>query len=325
MRTPVPLIRQLTPFIILFFICFNSQSQSVSFFNGKFELGIGMGPSFFLGDLGGTRGKGKTFVKDVNFPLTKLLKGIYAGYFPAEWIGFRLAANIGSLEADDAIIRTNGKDEYERKKRNLKFKSTLSEAYFAMEIYPTVFLEQYDGLQYKFRPYGLIGVGIFHFNPKGEYIEPNGNTKWVELKPLRLEGQGLPQFPTRKEYKLTQLNIPMGFGVKYFLKENMYIGIEVLHRKTFTDYIDDVSVKYIDPSLFSTFLTPQDATYARQLMYRENLINPTVSRRYINYQRGDPTENDAYFSGLVRLGWRLNGDNTPNGRAKRQLKCPVYF
>ena len=147
MRTPVPLIRQLTPFIILFFICFNSQSQSVSFFNGKFELGIGMGPSFFLGDLGGTRGKGKTFVKDVNFPLTKLLKGIYAGYFPAEWIGFRLAANIGSLEADDAIIRTNGKDEYERKKRNLKFKSTLSEAYFAMEIYPTVFLEQYDGLQ----------------------------------------------------------------------------------------------------------------------------------------------------------------------------------
>ena len=135
----------------------------------------------------------------------------------------------------------------------------------------------------------------------------------------------MSQYPTRQEYKLTQMNIPMGFGMKYYMKENMYIGIEILHRKTFTDYIDDVSTKYIDPALFSAYLSPTQATMARQLMYRENLINPTVNRRYINYQRGDPTENDAYFSGLVRAGWRLNGDNTPNGRAKKQLKCPVYF
>jgi len=306
-------------------ICFSSKSQSVGFLNGKYELGLNLGPSFFLGDLGGTRGKGKPFVKDVNFPFTKLMKGLYLNYYPAEWIGFRLAANIGTLEADDATIKTNGKDEYERKKRNLKFKSSLSEAYFAMELYPTVFLEQYDGLQFKFRPYGIVGIGMFHFNPKGQYIASNGDTKWVELQPLKLEGQGMSQYPTRQEYKLTQMNIPMGFGVKYYLKESMYIGLEILHRKTFTDYIDDVSTKYIDPALFSSYLTPTQATYARQLMYRENLINPTVSRRYINQQRGDPTENDAYFSGLIRAGWRLNGDNTPNGRAKRQLRCPVYF
>ena len=278
MRSHVPKIRQIAPLIIFFFICSSSQSQSVTFFNGKYELGIGLGPSFFLGDLGGTRGKGKTFVKDVNFPFTKLLKGIYMGYFPAEWIGFRLAANIGGLEADDAIIKTNGKDEYERKKRNLKFKSTLAEAYFAMEIYPTVFLEQFDGLQYKFRPYGLIGVGVFHFNPKGQYIEPNGNKKWVELKPLRLEGQGMAEYPDRKEYSLTQLELVMGGGVKYYLKENMYVGFEILHRKTFTDYIDDVSKQYVNPALFSTYLTPEQTVQARQLMYRENIYNPSVSR-----------------------------------------------
>jgi hypothetical protein len=325
MRTQVPLIRHILPLFIFITVCFSSNAQSVSLFNGKYELGFNLGPSFFLGDLGGTRGKGKPFVKDVNFPFTKFLKGIYAGYYPAEWIGFRLAANIGSLEADDAAIKTTGKDEMERRKRNLKFKSSLAEAYLAMEIYPTVFLEQYDGLQYKFRPYGMIGIGMFRFNPKGEYIAPNGDTKWVELQPLSLEGQGMSQYPTREKYKLTQLNIPMGFGMKYFLKENMYIGLEILHRKTFTDYIDDVSTKYIDPALFSSYLSAEQATYARQLMYRENFFNPNVNRRYINYQRGDPTENDAYFSGLIRLGWRMNGDNTPNGRAKRQLKCPVYF
>lgn len=325
MRTQVPLLRHILPLFIFITVCFSSNAQSISFADGKIELGFSLGPSFFLGDLGGTRGKGKPFVKDVNFPFTKLLKGIYVGYYPAEWLGFRLAANIGSLEADDAAIKTNGKDELERRKRNLKFESSLTEAYFAMEIYPTVFLEQYDGLQYKFRPYGLIGVGMFHFNPKGEYIAPNGDTKWVELQPLSLEGQGMSQYPTREKYKLTQLNIPMGFGVKYFFKENMYVGLEILHRKTFTDYIDDVSTKYIDPALFSSYLTPEQATYARQLMYRENFYNPTVNRRYINQQRGDPTENDAYFSGLIRLGWRMNGDNTPNGNARRQLKCPVYF
>jgi len=30
-----------------------SNSQSISFSDGKYELGLGLGPSFFLGDLGG--------------------------------------------------------------------------------------------------------------------------------------------------------------------------------------------------------------------------------------------------------------------------------
>jgi hypothetical protein len=60
-------------------------------------------------------------------------------------------------------------------------------------------------------------------------------------------------------------------------------------------------------------------------MYRENIYNPAVSRPFINTQRGDPKENDAYFSSILRLGWRMNGSNSPNGRAKQQLKCPVFY
>ena len=325
MRTPVSLKRHLLHVLFLLITCFSSKSQSVGFLDGKIELGLNLGPSFFLGDLGGTRGKGKAFVKDVNFPFTKLLKGLYVNIYPAEWLGFRLAANIGQLEAADSIIKTDGKDEWYRKKRNLYFKSSLTEAYFAMEIYPTVFFEQYDGLQYKFRPYGLIGIGLYHFNPQAEYIETNGSRRWVDLKPLRLEGQGMSQYPDRKEYDLTQMNIPMGFGVKYYVKENMYIGLEILHRKTFTDYIDDVSTKYVNPNVFSQYLSPQDAVVAQQLFYRENLLPNGRPNSFINEQRGDPTENDAYFSGLLRFGWRINGTNTPNARAKKQLRCPVYF
>jgi hypothetical protein len=147
----------------------------------------------------------------------------------------------------------------------------------------------------------------------------------VELKPLRLEGQGFAEHPDRKEYSLNQTALLMGGGFKYYLKESMYIGFEILHRKTFTDYLDDVSTKYIDPNLFDNYLPADQAVIARQMMYRENFYNPSVNRPYIGGQRGDPTENDAFFSGILRFGWRLNGANSPNGLARRQLKCPVFY
>ncbi|HVT84508.1 MAG TPA: DUF6089 family protein [Chitinophagaceae bacterium] len=324
MRTCVLTVRSFVLILSSVFISFQSFSQSIGAADGKVEIGLGVGPSFFLGDLGGTRGEGRTFVKDINFPLTKLMKGFYFNVYPTEWLGFRVAANLGELEAFDSIITNHGGEELERKKRNLDFRSKLSEAYVAAEFYPTVFLENYDGLLHKIRPYGVFGIGMFHFNPQGIYIAPNGTRSWVDLKPLRLEGQGMAEYPDRKPYSLTQMEIPMGFGVKYYIKENMYIGLEILHRKTFTDYIDDVSKTYIDPSLFDQYLTPSQAVIARQLEYRENLVNPSVNRPYINEQRGDPKQNDAYFSGILRFGWRLGG-GLQNSKIKKQLKCPHFF
>jgi hypothetical protein len=253
------------------------------------------------------------------------MKGIYINFYPAEWLGVRLAANMGEIEGFDSLVKTTGKDEMERRKRNLGFRSKIAEAYVALEFYPTVMFEQYDGLQYKLRPYGLIGFGMFHFNPKGEYIEPNGNRRWVELKPLHLEGQGFPEYPKRKEYSLNQKAIMMGAGFKYYIRENMFVGFEILHRKCFTDYLDDVSTKYIDPHYFDVHLSPEQAQIARQMAYRERFFNPAVNRPYISYQRGDPKENDAFFSGMIRFGWRLNGANSPNSMARRQLKCPVFY
>ena len=303
-----------------------SNSQSISFSDGKYEIGLGLGPSFFLGDLGGARGIGKPFIRDLDIPLTKFSKGLYVNIYPAEWLGFRLAFNQSWLEGSDDEVDLAGGREFSRWRRNQYFQSKISEAYFGIEFYPTVFLEDYDGLKGKFRPYGITGVGLFHFNPKGYYYpDPNNLSvkKLVELKPLRLEGQGMTQYPDRKEYKLTQLEIPMGAGFKYFIKENVYIGIEVLHRKTFTDYIDDVSTKYIDPIYFSQYLAPADVPVAYQLHNREPFRN--ITRQYIGRQRGDSKEMDSYFTTILRFGWRLNGNNSPNRKALRQLRCPLYF
>jgi len=246
--------------------------------------------------------------------------GIYVNYFPAEWIGVRAAFHLGNIEGNDSVIHDRGGKEHDRKQRNLSFKSNIYEAYIALEIYPTVFLESYDGLKGKLRPYGIIGIGAFHFNPKAKYYGPNG-MQWVELRPLRLEGQGMDEYPDRKQYSLTQLEVPMGVGIKYYVKENLYVGLEILHRQTFTDYLDNTSTTYIDPALFDKYLTPVKAAQAKQLMYREHYYDPTINRPIINQQRGDPKDKDAYFSTFIKLGWRFGNWNP----ALRQLRCPVYY
>lgn len=319
MKTIVPYLRTCVFVFLLTTTCSQAFSQSITTGNGKVEVGIGLGPGFFLGDLGGTYGEGKTFVKDVNIPLTKLSKGAFINFYPAEWLGFRLALNHTKFEAYDSVITDKGGAEIHRKNRNLSFQSNVTEFYGALELYPTVFLEQYDGLLGKIRPYGVVGAGVFHFNPKAHYIHPNGYRELVELKPLHLEGQGMAEYPEKKEYKLTQLEIPMGFGAKYYVKENMYIGFEVLHRKTFTDYIDDVSTSYIDPILFNNYLSGSDVQKAYQLHYRGNQIN-SQTRADVGEQRGDPTENDAFFSTVMRFGWRLN-----NQRTARNMRCPKFY
>jgi hypothetical protein len=282
------------------------------------EIGLGIGPVFFLGDLGGAQGIGRTFIKDIDYPLTKLNTGLFVGVAPTEWLGFRVAFNTCVLQGDDKQAPNKGGDEVFRLERNLNFQTRIWEAYGAVEFYPSVFLEQYEDLKGKFRPYGIIGLGVYHFNPKTK--DNNGNT--VELQPLHTEGQGFPEYPDRKEYKLTQAELPMGFGFKYYLKENMFIGLEVLHRKLFTDYVDDVSTDYIDPVYFDQHLSPANAALARQLNYRGTYSWATTRpAAIVGEQRGDPRENDAYFSTILRLGWRLR----EMSGAERQMRCPLYY
>ena len=181
----------------------------------------------------------------------------------------------------------------------------------------------YNDYEPRLKPYGFVGLGVFHFDPMGSLTSANGLQTWYRLQPLRTEGQGMTEYPNRKIYNLTQLNIPMGGGLKYEVSDRINVGFELLYRKTFTDYIDDVSTKYIDPIYFSQYLAPADVPVAYQLHNREpfrNITRPTIGR-----QRGDSKEMDSYFSTIIRFGWRLNGSNSPNRKALRQLRCPLYF
>ncbi|MET0636448.1 MAG: hypothetical protein ABWZ25_10505 [Chitinophagaceae bacterium] len=299
-----------------------SFSQSLSGGSGRFEFGLGIGPMFFLGDLGGSAGVGRGFVKDVDFPLTKISKMIYASYYPSDFLGFRLALNHGVLEGDDAMTPDKGGPEVDRLLRNLSFRTSVFEGYLAAEIYPTVFIERYDGTKGKLRPYGVIGIGLMKYNPKTKDVDG----KYVALQPLHLEGQGMAEYPDSKPYKLLQKEIPMGVGFKYYIRENMFIGMELLHRMLFTDYIDDVSNdSYIDASLFASYLPAPQAAQAQRLYYRGNYSIPGQAANTAGLERGDPEDNDAFFSTIIRFGFKLPDQNDPGNRARRQMRCPVYY
>lgn len=282
------------------------------------EAGITIAPSNFLGDLGGNFGKGTTFLKDNNISQTRFIAGVFTSVYPTEWFGARLALNYGRLSGDDAVIKGKGGLEEARRTRNLNFKSSLLEAFVVAEVYPTVFFEADPTDQYhKLRPYAVAGVGAFRFNPKGQ--DP-ATGQWVDLAPLRTEGQGFAEYPDRKPYKLTQLNVPLGVGIKYFVSDNVNLSFEIIHRKTFTDYMDDVSTTYIDENLFYNYLPTAQAQVADRI-YNKSAARGGSSTGYgPGAKRGTPTNNDAYYSCGFKLAIRLgSGDRSWSN----STRCPV--
>ena len=327
--------RWLTCFILMTLSCLlfsevsNSQSLIIGNEKSRVEIGLNIGPSFFLGDLGGHRGKGTGFLKDLNLPVTQVMVGGFITYYPNEWLGIRAAAEIGKLMGEDKLITTKGEDELYRKQRNLDFRTNLTEAYVAAEIFPLMLLHKgNEDYRPKLRPYGVLGIGAFHFNPQGSLTDANGNKTWYYLRPLHTEGEGFPEYPDRKEYALTQINIPMGIGLKYYISNRVNLSFEILYRHTFTDYIDDVSTTYIDPNLFDKYLSPQNAAIARQVSDKVYaIVNPGLSRNSPGAQRGNPNQNDAYFTTFLKFAIRLGPiyQNRYDQGVASRMRCPSRF
>jgi hypothetical protein len=297
----------------------------------KVEAGLNFGPTFFLGDLGGNMGKGTRFIKDLNLELTKMMKGVFVAVYPSDWLGLRVAAQYTYVAGRDNIINTKGEDELWRKQRNLDFRSHVWEAYGAVEIYPTMLFKSYSDYDPTYRPYGFIGIGVFHFDPEGSITNQYGGKSWHKLHPLHTEGQGFPGYD-KPNYSLTQINIPMGMGVRIKLSERVNISPELLYRKCFTDYIDDVSTTYADANDFDRYLSPEQAIIARQIHDKTvGIVTPGVNRYEPGTQRGNSHNMDAYFSCVLKLGIRFgavddyDGSSREKGRYRKQMRCPHFF
>lgn len=294
------------PVAILTVYCFVSSfclSQDY-FYNNRyydndflFEMNVSAGAINCLTDLGGRAGEGKGFVKDLNIPYTKFCGGITTGFVYRYVLGARLECNAGTIEASDNILKNDksagGSNRY---KRNLHFKSRIYELLLLGEIYPLAIFVTGREKPSRFMPYITGGFGLFYFNPQA-----NINGSAVYLQPLHTEGQGFPEYADRKQYKLTQKNFPVGAGLKYELSPLCNLRFEILHRITTTDYLDDVSTRYIEPSLFQQYLAPDNATLAMQLHDRQAELNP-LHKTTPGSIRGRGSKKDSYFTVQLKIG-----------------------
>ncbi|HEX2627514.1 MAG TPA: DUF6089 family protein [Chitinophagaceae bacterium] len=226
----------------------------------------------------------------------------------SRWFALRAGVNMGTIEAADR----NNRDYL--KPRNLSFKTSIKEAYAGLE------LTLLNSSTSRITPYIYGGIAVFHFNP---WTYDNNGEKTF-LKPLGTEGQGLPQYPSQKPYNLTQLSLPFGGGIRYALNDGIAIGIEFSQRKSFTDYIDDVSTNFVD---YNTLLQARGPK-AVELAYRGDEI-PGGAANYPVHgeQRGTPSEMDwYYFLGttleikLSALGNLFKRQNDVHG--SYNLRCP---
>ena len=300
--------------LIIFFLLFiligkNTQAQYY-FYNEDYydspllvEIGGSVGAMNCLSSIGGHKGYGGRLLKDLNVSSSNLSGGIYADLLYKGLVGLRLEYTVGRVGAADSVLKANtGGPSDTRYDRNLSFRSPISEFAAIAEIYPTYIFRKFDAdvSLPKAAPYIMIGVGFYHFNPQALY-----KGQWVDLQPLHTEGEGFSEFPDRPNYKLNQMNIPMGIGVKYELSARVNLRAEFLFRKLFTDYLDDVGGKsYIDPSIFQLHLKEPFLSEALALNYRGYEIgkdhdhNPGAPRGNI-YKK----KNDAYFTFGIKAGF----------------------
>jgi hypothetical protein len=265
-----------------------------------FELGGTFGVMNSLTDIGGKKGVGKKFVKDLNWKNAKPSFGLYVTAMYRNMLGFRLEGTFGEVGAYDSILKKVKETTFGRYERNLSFKSKISDFQFGVEVHPLFFKDYEDEEPPSLSPYLVAGVGMFSFDPQAKL-----NGQWYSLQPLHTEGQGFAEYPDRKNYKLTQVNFAAGLGVRYEINSMFSARLELNHRFLTTDYLDDASnMDYVDPALFGNYLSPNRAAIAQQLADRRGELNSTEITN-VNEQRGDPKNNDAFFTIQLKVGITL--------------------
>ncbi len=291
--------------LFLFFFISSTAKSQYYFYNGEYyehnllvEVGGSVGGMNAFTDLGGRKGVGKKFVKDFNIKNTHISGGVFAGLMYKNSVGLRFEATFGTVSAYDSILKKVAPTTNGRYERHLEFRSQIAEVVALAEFHPFEMIINYnvDRRPPEVSPYVVVGVGYFHFNPQATL---NGGL--VDLHPLRTEGQGFSEYPRAKPYKLNQINFPFGAGARYDLSSVLNIRIEMLYRILSTDYLDDVSGKYIDPAVFSKYLSGYKLNQAILLNDR-HIPGAEYSTAHPDGVRGNPKNKDGYVTLSVKLG-----------------------
>jgi len=270
---PFKQIKNLLILIAFIGIGFTANAQ----YKENTEVGFILGASYYLGDLNTTH-----FNNSLPFGGIVIRKNIDRRFsYKAELLYLNIAADDRNDATDTIAID-----------RDLHFRSPVYELSGQIEFNFLPF--EAGNALYTWTPFVYTGLSFFHFNPQAE----NKEGLWVNLQELGTEGQGSTSFPERTKYPLAQLAIPLGGGLKIAINPSFNIILEYGVRKTFTDYLDDVSKTYPQTN-GGDIADITNASY--------EMSDPSGTH-VAGEQRGNPDKKDWYSFAGITLSFKLNNN-----------------
>ncbi len=259
----------------------------------EYFIGPSLGVMHYQGDLDNNR----------PWKFAKPGFGFVAGVYINPHLFFRFNFTQGWIAGSD-----KNASELNRRIRNLHFRSPVTE--FSLQAGYDYFTDRH-GWKYRpdVSPFVFGGIALFHFNPQAkpnpewlrQYPGLFSNDQYVNLQPLGTEGQksGTDTPP----YRLWQIAIPMGGGLRVRIKKNIDLRLEFGLRKTFTDYLDDVSHKYANPESLPTLARLfSDRTIS---FGTENQLTTSAYERQL--ERGHQNQKDWYVYTAASLIFIIEG------------------
>lgn len=278
----------------------------------RYEWVVGAGASNFLGELGGRDQIGTDFFFDFEYMTIRYAFNVGLRYKLSEYLSLKGGFSYAEVSGDDKYTQ-----EPFREYRNLHFRSPLAEVALQLEF---SWMKESIGTRYKIRRvrgrgkkgnqayvYGFVGIAGFYMNPMAKY-----NGEWHSLRPLNTEGQGF--VPSRTPYSNFQFAIPFGVGLKVGVDKLSSIGLEFGLRKTFTDYMDDVSTSYVwsnwaSPQAKAAIINQSGITDIGRALADPSLARAPEGIEGCSYcpgqQRGDPTDLDSYMFLMITYNRKI--------------------
>ena len=292
---------------LLLFVSNFADAQATRWKRMRYEAVGGIGVSTFVGELGGKDAGSGHFLSDYDFTSQRVMGQIGMRYKILNPLAVKGTLSYAWLSGSDAKT-----EEVYRRDRNLSFRTNLWELGVQLEysIIPEP-INYRSTRRRKFtwrsllniNTYVFAGVSGFYFNPKAKDDGEGGTGKWVALRKLGTEGQGMME--GRKKYRRIAMAFPFGVGFKYPLSRELGIGLEFGPRYTTTDYIDDVSRSYVDNEWLARN-NPQAARMADRSIKTNDDSDPLP---YVKYgpgdQRGEAKFNDFYMFTVVSVSYKL--------------------
>jgi len=275
-------MKRILVILLVIFVSTGVQAQ-------RYNLGFGLraGATNFLGDIGGgdvARG----FVYNLELSDTRWAVGPFVRYRFHPLFAVQGGFTYGRINGFDSNSENRA-----RRGRNLNFSNDIFDISAKFEYYPQILSVADVGFRGRYRTdyqtYFFAGAGALVHSPKGQLY---GQGEKIKLRPLMTEGT---------KYSPVVFQIPLGGGFFFTHKRQHRIGFEMQWSWTFTDYLDDISGSYVDPSEMAA--DPIAAQMANQWISQPNV--PESIQYGPGSPRGDNTDRDNYMFMTVSYSYLI--------------------